>query len=274
VSASLQTLHNAAHLVMLSSLGLEVALRAGLPQSSGCYANILSSFRRASAQPATRELVEEDAMVFLAGMVATQNLHATRRATTHAIADMAEANSRLAIVESDAIVRRAWITYLRHRVRAILVSAAGERRVLAVAELLDRNGYHDAVRYLTSRPETDSRGEDPAAGPPAEAVPPAEANTLQDADEDDGRDEIRERPAGSFTPSPEPPKPTSPLIVDVMHLSLRAQNCLKKANILTVEQLERRTDRDLARLGNVGKKTREEIITAAADAGITIRRVL
>jgi hypothetical protein len=263
---SLPAVHDAAHLVMLWDLGLHSALEVPLPATSGCYAKLLRSFRVATSAPVSRAVVEEDAIVLLAGIVATQNIHPLRRATEHGTHDVTEANARLGQVERDGIVRRAWATYLRHRVRSMLLTTTNMERVLAVAELLDQASYRSAIAYI--------KGERPADVPPVddqshsaevtESEPGAEI-VSEHEDADANREDIDAPPAPQQLPR---------LISDVMDLTVRAENCLRNANILTLEQLAQLSDRDLARLKNVGTKTREEIIAAAAEVGITIRRVL
>jgi Bacterial RNA polymerase, alpha chain C terminal domain len=251
---TLRSMHDAGHLVMMFEAGFGGSLPESLPPSIQCYAKLLRSSRRGEEE--TRSRVEDDLCVLLAGMVATQSVHPRRLATSHGTTDIASANVRAARYESDSIVRRAWLTYLRHRVRARLCSYEGTERVLRVAALLDGDeGYAKAKEYLT-QPLLPTPEEDGAA----EGI----------SDADDGEPWIEDVPPD---PSPDPPM-TSRLIVDVMELSVRAENCLLNANIRTLEQLAQYTDRDLASLKNVGVKTREEIIAAAERVGVKIRRVM
>ncbi len=48
--------------------------------------------------------------------------------------------------------------------------------------------------------------------------------------------------------------------IDVLDLSVRASNCLKRANIYTLADLTERTEDDLAKIRNLGKKSVDEII--------------
>jgi hypothetical protein len=260
-------IHNAAHLVMLCDVGLYEALHTVRPPGSGCVAGILHGYRRETMPPLTRQVLEQDAMVLLAGIVGTQNLHPARSSTEHGLTDTAAANVRLQAFEDDVIVLRSWILYLRHRTRSLLLSNVGQVRVATVAEMLSgAGGYEDAVAYLAGHfAPAPAAEEAPALAEKSAPETPQAANEPSD----DQDDEVWQHVA----PQPEPPTPPSPLISDVLSLTTRTQNCLTNAEIITLEQLSQYTERELASLKNVGRKTLDEIITAAAGAGIVIRRM-
>ena len=62
----------------------------------------------------------------------------------------------------------------------------------------------------------------------------------------------------------EPEVPEEPdlndIKIDVLDLSVRASNCLKRANIYTLGDLVERTEDDLSKIRNLGKKSVDEII--------------
>jgi hypothetical protein len=269
---SLRAVHDAAHLVMLFERGFGPRLLAMQPWASvfrvrpartGCYIQLLWACRQAETYPLTREDVADDIFVLLAGVVATAVLHPAQRQTHHGANDQAVADRHAAAVEPDAITRRAWLTYLRHRTRAMLTSEPVRARVLATAALLD--GHDRDLRAVASlvRDYELTTAVLPASMPECTDRPSEEVSELDAAEEPS---------ACPGDAPPEPEKPLSPVIREVMELSTRAQNCLAYAGIHTVEQLERYSDQGLTALKNVGAKTCEEIIHAAERAGITIRR--
>lgn len=71
----------------------------------------------------------------------------------------------------------------------------------------------------------------------------------------------------------EEPKPESNLKsvgIDEMDLSVRAYNCLRRAGIDTLADLQKMTREDLMKVRNMGRKSLEEIITKAKEYGVTI----
>ena len=48
--------------------------------------------------------------------------------------------------------------------------------------------------------------------------------------------------------------------IEILDLSVRASNCLKRANIYTIGDLTERTEDDLSKIRNLGKKSVDEII--------------
>ena len=63
------------------------------------------------------------------------------------------------------------------------------------------------------------------------------------------------------------------LSIDDMDISVRARNCLKAANILTVQDLEKHTDEQLLRLPNLGLKTLFNIRRATHSFELVFRNV-
>ena len=72
----------------------------------------------------------------------------------------------------------------------------------------------------------------------------------------------------------EEPKPevieknTNEMTIDELELSVRSYNCLKRANINTVDELRRMSDEDLMRVRNLGQKGREEIKRILEELGV------
>ncbi|WP_168463893.1 DNA-directed RNA polymerase subunit alpha [Wolbachia endosymbiont of Ctenocephalides felis wCfeT] len=60
------------------------------------------------------------------------------------------------------------------------------------------------------------------------------------------------------------------LKVEVMDLSVRSHNCLKNENIVYVGDLARRTESDMLRTANFGRKSLTEIRKALADLGLSL----
>ena len=59
--------------------------------------------------------------------------------------------------------------------------------------------------------------------------------------------------------------------IDVLDLSVRASNCLKRANIYTLGDLVERTEEDLSKIRNLGKKSVDEIIEKLKDYGFDLK---
>lgn len=54
--------------------------------------------------------------------------------------------------------------------------------------------------------------------------------------------------------------PISKIKIEILDLSVRASNCLKRANIYTIGDLTERTEDDLSKIHSLGKKSVDEII--------------
>lgn len=81
-----------------------------------------------------------------------------------------------------------------------------------------------------------------------------------------------EVPEKDFMNLPESAKLPKPTDVDIgeMELSVRSYNCLKRAMINNISDLEGVTVDDLMRVRNLGRKSMEEVIAKAAEWGIEI----
>lgn len=71
----------------------------------------------------------------------------------------------------------------------------------------------------------------------------------------------------------EPPKdiPIIQQTIDELDLSVRAFNCLKRANVQTVEDLTHLSRSDLMKVRNMGKKSIAEVEKKLADKGLALR---
>ena len=61
------------------------------------------------------------------------------------------------------------------------------------------------------------------------------------------------------------------MTIDDMDLSVRSYNCLKRANILTVQDLTKKTESDLAKVKNLGKRSLEEVVAKLGEYGLSLR---
>ena len=57
------------------------------------------------------------------------------------------------------------------------------------------------------------------------------------------------------------------LTIEELDLSVRSFNCLKRANINTVEDLISKTEEDMMKVRNLGRKSLEEVINKLAHDG-------
>ena len=60
------------------------------------------------------------------------------------------------------------------------------------------------------------------------------------------------------------------MTIDDMDLSVRSYNCLKRANINTVEDLISKTEEDMMKVRNLGRKSLEEVINKLAMMGLSL----
>ncbi len=55
-----------------------------------------------------------------------------------------------------------------------------------------------------------------------------------------------------------------------MDLSVRSYNCLKRANIHTVEDLTRKTEDEMLKVRNLGRKSLDEVILKLQSYGLSL----
>ena len=58
--------------------------------------------------------------------------------------------------------------------------------------------------------------------------------------------------------------------IDELELSVRSYNCLKRANINTVEELCSRTPEEMMKVRNLGRKSLEEVLTKLKELGLSL----
>ena len=62
------------------------------------------------------------------------------------------------------------------------------------------------------------------------------------------------------------------MAIEEMDLSVRSYNCLKRANIHTVEDLTKKTEDDMLKVRNLGRKSLEEVINKLDSYGLALRQ--
>ncbi|MFA5576679.1 MAG: DNA-directed RNA polymerase subunit alpha [Tissierellaceae bacterium] len=62
------------------------------------------------------------------------------------------------------------------------------------------------------------------------------------------------------------------MTVEELDLSVRSYNCLKRASINTVEELTHRTEEDMMKVRNLGKKSLEEVQRKLAELGLGLKK--
>ena len=60
--------------------------------------------------------------------------------------------------------------------------------------------------------------------------------------------------------------------IDELELSVRSYNCLKRAGINTLQELTDKTESDMMRVRNLGRKSLEEVKNKLADLGLSLRQ--
>ena len=61
------------------------------------------------------------------------------------------------------------------------------------------------------------------------------------------------------------------MTVEELDLSVRSFNCLKRANIHKVEDLINKTEDEMMKVRNLGRKSLDEVIAKLASLGLTLR---
>ena len=62
------------------------------------------------------------------------------------------------------------------------------------------------------------------------------------------------------------------MTIEELDMSVRSFNCLKRAGIDTVEDLTNRTEEDMIKVRNLGKKSLEDVIAKLASLGLTLKK--
>ena len=61
------------------------------------------------------------------------------------------------------------------------------------------------------------------------------------------------------------------MTIEELELSVRSYNCLKRANINTVEQLTEKSEEDMMKFRNLGKKSLDEVKNKLAELGLGLK---
>ena len=62
------------------------------------------------------------------------------------------------------------------------------------------------------------------------------------------------------------------MTIEELDMSVRSFNCLKRAGIDTVEDLTNRTEEDMIKVRNLGKKSLDEVIQKLRSLGLDLKR--
>ena len=60
--------------------------------------------------------------------------------------------------------------------------------------------------------------------------------------------------------------------IDDLDFSVRAYNCLKRANILTLNDLVEKSENEMMKIRNLGKKSLKEVLDKVKDMGLSFRK--
>lgn len=62
------------------------------------------------------------------------------------------------------------------------------------------------------------------------------------------------------------------MTIEELDLSVRSYNCLKRAGINTVQELANKTEEDMMKVRNLGRKSLEEVKVKLEDLGLGLRK--
>ena len=62
------------------------------------------------------------------------------------------------------------------------------------------------------------------------------------------------------------------MTIEELDLSVRSFNCLKRAGINTVEDLISKTEEDMMKVRNLGRKSLDEVVAKLDSLGFTLRK--
>jgi DNA-directed RNA polymerase subunit alpha len=79
-------------------------------------------------------------------------------------------------------------------------------------------------------------------------------------------------PAAGESDTEEEPDPKLAMSIEELDLSVRSNNCLRRAGINTVGDLINRSEEDLKKVRNLGTKSLEEIIKKLIDLQLSLRK--
>ena len=69
-----------------------------------------------------------------------------------------------------------------------------------------------------------------------------------------------------------PENGTATMSIDDIDLSVRSNNCLRRAGINTVEELTQKSEEDMMKVRNLGKKSLDEVKKKLSDLGLSLRK--
>ena len=69
---------------------------------------------------------------------------------------------------------------------------------------------------------------------------------------------------------PERPDTVMKMTIEELDLSVRSFNCLKRANINTVEDLTNKTEEEMMKVRNLGRKSLEEVLGKLKELGLQL----
>lgn len=80
--------------------------------------------------------------------------------------------------------------------------------------------------------------------------------------------------AGGSEPEGAEPKKEGPgaMSIDDLDLSVRSNNCLRRAGINTVDELTQKSEEDMMKVRNLGRKSLDEVKKKLADLGLSLRK--
>lgn len=80
--------------------------------------------------------------------------------------------------------------------------------------------------------------------------------------------------AGGSEPEGAEPKKEGPgaMSIDDLDLSVRSNNCLRRAGINTVEELTMKSEEDMMKVRNLGRKSLDEVKKKLSDLGLSLRK--
>ena len=62
------------------------------------------------------------------------------------------------------------------------------------------------------------------------------------------------------------------MTIEELDLSVRSFNCLKRAQINTVEDLTNKTEEDMMKVRNLGRKSLDEVVAKLQSLGFSLRK--
>ena len=62
------------------------------------------------------------------------------------------------------------------------------------------------------------------------------------------------------------------IVIEELDMSVRSFNCLKRAGINTVQDLTNKTEEEMIKVRNLGKKSLEEVIQKLASLGLSLKK--